>query len=63
MIICRTGIFKYATANKIYGYELHLERINSLHKLNTSHLKNQTRPTYYQNTEKHEKMALKRSKT
>lgn len=38
MIICRTGIFKYATANRIYGYELHLERINSLHELNSDHL-------------------------
>ena len=27
MIMCRTGIFKYASANRIYGYELHLERI------------------------------------
>jgi hypothetical protein len=30
MIICRTGIFKYASANRIYGYELHLERIRFL---------------------------------
>jgi hypothetical protein len=26
MIICRVGIYKYATANRLYGYELHLAR-------------------------------------
>ena len=32
MIICRTGIFKYSTANRIYGYELHLERIKTMYR-------------------------------
>ena len=26
MIICRVGIYKYSTANRLYGYELHLAR-------------------------------------
>jgi hypothetical protein len=34
MIVCRTGIFKYAGANRIYGYELHLERIKFMKFLN-----------------------------
>lgn len=31
MTVCRVGLFKYATANRNYGYELHLARTRNLH--------------------------------
>lgn len=31
MIVCRIGIFKYTTANRNYGYQLHLARIGVLY--------------------------------
>jgi hypothetical protein len=29
MVVCRIGIYKYSTANRNYGYELHLARLAS----------------------------------
>jgi hypothetical protein len=39
MIISRIGIYKYATANRLYGYELHIGRTNRYNK--NSEQKNQ----------------------
>lgn len=46
MIICRTGIFKYASANRIYGYELHLERIRFLQSFNLGTSNDKTQCLY-----------------
>ena len=36
MVVCRIGIFKYSSANRHNGYELHLARLNYLYKTSNS---------------------------
>lgn len=33
MLVCRVGIFKYTTANRNLGYELHLDRLKAYERL------------------------------
>lgn len=40
MIVCRIGIFKYSTANRHYGYELHLGRLYRFFEINSNKTKN-----------------------
>jgi len=40
MLICRVGIFKYTTANRNLGYELHLDRLRKYAQLGDAQAKN-----------------------